>query len=160
MVSDCYQEGKLARMYPPTHWRAVLCAVHTSACLLLFMAGCGPADSKRASVSGRVTFNGEPLAEGAITFTPHARNEGPPAGGTIRDGEYSIGYEKGPVIGKNRVEISAFRETGKTITIGYGPGATDMAERVETIPAKYNENSELIEDLIPGPNTIDFELKD
>ena len=160
MVSEYSQPGKPLWLGRPTRWPALLCAFHISACLLLFLAGCGPADSKRASVNGRVTFNGKPLADGAITFTPHAGNEGPPAGGTIHDGEYSIGYEKGPVIGKNRVEISAFRETGKTITIGYGPGATDMAERVETIPAKYNENSELIEDLKPGRNAIDFELKD
>lgn len=134
----------------------LVCTVHVSACVLFF-CGCSNEDSNRASVSGTVTFNGEPLADGSIVFLPAGGNGGPSAGDTIQEGKYSIGVKKGPMVGTNRVEIVAVRETGKMVTYGNGP---EMAERISFIPAKYNEESELIEDLKPGRNEINFKLTD
>ena len=109
-------------------------------CMFLW-SGCTQGDPNKASVSGMVTFNGEPIANGSITFIPTEGNGGPSAGGSILAGKYSIAQSKGPMIGMNRVEIVAVRETGK-------------------IPAKYNEISELTEDLKQGHNEIHFELSD
>ena len=49
--------------------------------------GCG--DSGIATVSGAVTYEGEPVMDGMITFTP-ADGKGPVAGGRIIDGRYGI----------------------------------------------------------------------
>jgi len=133
--------------------------VHVTLCVFLF-SGCNSEDSNRASVSGTVSFNGEPLSDGSIVFIPHGGNGGPSAGGTIRNGKYSIPNKKGPVVGMNRVEISSVRETGRMVTVGSGPGATEMAERIQFVPTRYNEDSQLIEDLKPGRNEIDFALTD
>ena len=136
----------------------LVCTFHVFACLFFF-SGCNK-DSNRASVSGSVSFNGEPLSEGSIVFIPEGGNSGPSAGGTIHEGKYSIGRKKGPIVGTNRVEINAVRETGKMVTVGMGRGAVEMAERIEVIPAMYNTASELKEDLKPGRNETDFNLTD
>ena len=125
-------------------------------CIFLF-SGCTQQDPNKASVSGMVTFNGEPIADGSISFIPTDGNGGPSAGGSILAGKYSIAQSKGPMIGMNRVEIVAVRETGKMVSYGAGP---EMPERISYIPAKYNEVSELTEDLKQGHNEIHFELSD
>ena len=125
-------------------------------CMFLW-SGCTQGDPNKASVSGMVTFNGEPIANGSITFIPTEGNGGPSAGGSILAGKYSIAQSKGPMIGMNRVEIVAVRETGKMVSYGGGP---EMPERISYIPAKYNEISELTEDLTQGHNEIHFELSD
>ena len=53
--------------------------------------GCGDDGglAERYSVSGRVTYKGEPVKKGAINFVP-GKPEGHPAAGTIEDGYYSL----------------------------------------------------------------------
>ena len=76
-------------------------------------SGCSHAANSRAAVSGTVRLDSEPLKEGAIAFFPIQGTVGPSAAGVITDGKYDIPREKGPVIGKNRVEIRAFRKSGR-----------------------------------------------
>ena len=80
-------------------------------CLLLLGAGCGT--SKRGAVTGKVTLNGEPLQVGQLSFVPVDPSLGPSAGATIINGEYKIDAAKGPLAGEYRVQINAFRKTGK-----------------------------------------------
>lgn len=60
----------------------------TFALVLAALAGCGSAGGK-ASVSGSVTYEGQPVASGEITFSP-ADGKGPTASGPISGGSYSV----------------------------------------------------------------------
>ena len=124
-----------------------------SVCFVL--SGCGGPDN-RAKVSGTVTLNGEPLATGSISFVPAEGNTGPSSGGAIADGKYSVPGDKGVAIGKNRVSIKSSKKTGRKINIGRD-GLED--EWVQAIPAKYNKQSEIVRDIQPGSNRLDFNLE-
>ena len=126
------------------------------ACLLLALAGCGGEESvPRTAVSGTVTLQGKPLEEGIILFTPLAK--GPSAGGDIRQGKYQLPQEKGPSPGEYRVEIRAYRGTGKKRRDEASGTVTE--EMVSIIPDRYNSKSSLRAEVkADGPNKFDFQL--
>lgn len=130
---------------------------HTVALGLAFLLsfGCGSGD--RAAVSGRVTLDGAPLKEGAITFIPIPPNQGATAGGTIRDGQYQIAASEGPRPGANRVEIRGAIRTGRTVPDPRMP--KQQMEEVLNVPRLYHSPSELTRDLNAGSNSLDFELR-
>ena len=86
------------------------------ACLIL-LTGCGSGGPTRYPVSGKVTFKGEPIPQGFITFEPDADqgNSGPGGGAQIDQGVYSTGVEKGVVGGAYTVKIVGY--DGKVITM-------------------------------------------
>src|SRR4051794_5389300 len=122
---------------------------------LVVLAGCGP--SGRLPVWGKVTYNGEPVDHGTITFLA-AGGQAVNAGGEIRDGKYLIDSERGPALGKYRVEIYWNKKTGKMVPT---PGDRDvkMPETRQVLPPKYNKQSQLTADVTPSGNTRDFDLK-
>jgi hypothetical protein len=124
--------------------------------LLSFWAlGCS---GDKADVSGTVTLNGTPIEEGAINYIPIEGTHGAGAGATITNGKYSIPRSQGVTPGKNRVELRAFRNTGRKVKDPTAqPGAT-TEERVPAFPAEYNDNSTLTRDVQPGSNTFDFNI--
>ena len=124
--------------------------------LLLLLAVLGCAGSKRASVTGKVTFDGQPLEEGRITFVPDQSNPGPTAGAAVVKGTYTVPAANGVFVGKNTVQINAVRKTGKKIQSPFGPGLIDDVS--EFVPKKYNLQSELSRDIKPGKNELDFDL--
>jgi hypothetical protein len=79
----------------------------------VWFLGCGGDDdlAKRYSVSGKVTYKGELLAKGTITFTPADANAGiRPASGAIVDGRYQLTTQTsndGAMAGKYKVSIVA-----------------------------------------------------
>jgi hypothetical protein len=116
--------------------------------------GCG--DGGRAAVSGTVMLDGQPLPEGSITFFPTDGNRGPSAGGVIQDGTFEIDTRDGPMIGKNRVEIRSNTPTGRKIIDPRMP--TMQLDEILAVPKRYNSDSELVRDLHPGHNELNFEL--
>lgn len=101
---------------------------------LVLLAGCdsGPPAPKLTKVSGTVTLDGSPMAEGEVTFAE-------PAKGAYDSIKVIDGKFEGPVQpGKKRVEVRAYRP-GKPNTEMYGPDA--KAEPENYIPAKYNNES-------------------
>jgi hypothetical protein len=122
---------------------------------ILCALGCS---GDKAEVSGTVRLNGQLVEEGAITFIPIEGAKGAGAGAAIRDGKYRVPRGKGVTPGKNRVELRAFRNTGRKINDPTGvPGAlTD--ERVPAFPPEYNDNSKLERQVRPGSNTFDFDI--
>ena len=129
--------------------------------LLLVMAGCGdpqnPVDTlPRNAVSGSVSLNGNPLAQGKIQFDPVDAAGGKVAFavGDITEGKYAIDQAAGPVAGKFKVSISSV----PSIKISTGePGPVPKMEP-EKVPAQFNTKTTLTKDVKSGSNTIDFEL--
>ena len=128
-----------------------LCLMPALGCLLA--AGCGGSGPRLGRVQGKVTLNGKPLAEAEVNFQPTAEGTAPSAGTTDADGRYELMYTfdtKGAVPGEHVVTIT----TGGTFLDDQGI----EFEREESVPAKYNTETELRETVEPGSNTIDFEL--
>jgi hypothetical protein len=120
--------------------------------------GCGQSADHwpRQPVSGKVTVDGQPLDSGEIAFVPGG--DGPAAGGLIQNGKYAIGRGDGPVPGPHRVLITSAKPTGKKIKDEADPKVL-YDERAETIPARYNAQSQLTAEVKPGgSNTFDFAL--
>ena len=131
---------------------ATLMILQTS---LLLCGGCN-SDNGRATVQGKVSFDGAPVDSGIITFVS---KEGPTAGAEILNGEYTISGDRGPMVGENKVEISWMKKTGKQIPVGSpAPAGTMLDETKEAIPPKYNRDSTLTVQIDAGSNTHDFEL--
>jgi len=123
---------------------------------IITTTGCqDPAGHERAAVSGSVTLDGEPLATGMITFIP--LGEGTASSAPIENGQFSMPEETAPSPGKCRVEVTSMQETGKMI-----PGMSESGQVPETkqvIPAKYNLNSTLEEEIsADGSSVIDIQL--
>ena len=107
--------------------------------VVIFM-GCGQSGPRRVDVSGNVTLNGQPLAEGSIRLVPF--DGGLTAGSAIEDGRFHIAKHEGPVAGEYRVEIVSFQPTGRQISDPDFPGQMRQ-ERRQIIPARYNRDSTL-----------------
>jgi hypothetical protein len=120
---------------------------------LFALAGC--ADSDAGEVSGTVTVDGQTPAEGSsITFVP---NGGKSSGGgsTIQNGKYAV---KLPV-GSYKVEIRVPRplKAAKTAPAA-GPGPGGPANIEESLPAKYNDKTDLTFEMKAGRNEKNWEL--
>lgn len=145
---------------PLVAWKSPMAVNQTIAVTLsvLLLAGCaggGPDD--RGEVRGTVRLDGQPVEKGSIVFQPTGGNSGPTSGATIQDGTYHVPAKKGPAVGANRIEIRAQRKTGRKVP-ARPPMTGEEDEIVEAIPARYNEESTLVEEIKPGENVIDFDL--
>lgn len=123
---------------------------------LLFSLGCSPSD--RAEVSGSVQLDGQPVEEGSIQFIPVEGTKGPSAGAVITKGSYHIARGQGVVVGKNRVELRAFKTTGRKVQDPTAPQGVKTEERVQAFPPEYSDRSTEVRDIQPGSNTIDFDV--
>ena len=99
----------------------------------VLLGGCG--DSKAGSVSGTVTFAGQPVTAGAITFIP-LDGASPTAGGIVTDGHYSV---KVPV-GDMKVVINGTKVIGHKKIYNTADSPT-MPVTQELLPAKYSDHA-------------------
>ncbi len=137
--------------------KLICCAVTCIFCLLLAV-GCSQRDTNRSSITGEVKLDGKPLERGSILFTPVDGTKGSVAGGPIENGRYRLSSDKGPALGKNRVEIRAIRKTGKMIQKPLAPNGQMIEESVEAIPPRYNSASTLKTEVKAGENTTNFDV--
>jgi hypothetical protein len=156
---SCSQKLGLHLLAPIFHCVTWLnCARLTFVAVILSLdVGC--AQKLETSVSGKVTFEGQPMQQGEITFFQAATGE--VAQGTLGDGgAYSLATaDKELSPGEYHVVIAPIR-TYEKVT---GPEGTDykMVETGgESIPEKYRDrvNSPLKATVAPGMNDVDFEL--
>lgn len=132
--------------------KARLCVLATVG---LAVTGCGEG-SQRIPVGGQVRLDGEPLTSGTILMTPV--KAGPVAGCDIKDGLYEMPQERGPGPGEYRVEITAYRPTGKKVYDSDFNVSTETL--VPIIPARYNTQSELTAVVSEeGSNEFNFDLQ-
>lgn len=128
------------------------CVTNGIMVLLLLVAGCG----RSVNIEGKVTFDGQPVESGTITFEP-ADGQGPTIGGAIEGGTYAVSGQSG---GKKVVRIRASRKTGRQIETGPPAPPGTMVDEVESyIPAIYNSQSTLTCEVADGgAGRHDFEL--
>lgn len=127
-----------------------------TALALLAAIGCGGGDAlDRQSVRGTVTFQGEPLNEGAIQLIPTAN--GPASGGTIRNGTFRIPRDAGPISGNYRVEIVSYQPTGETQPDPDLPGQTIDVTR-QVLPPEFNTRSTQTVEITSGNNDLSFAI--
>src|SRR2546429_97189 len=125
--------------------------IGTPLLLLVAAAGCG-SGPKVAPVTGKVTLDGNPLANAYVSFQPLSGGKMDAAGGgsygtTGTDGSYTLlmveSDKPGAVIGKHRVDIRIKNEASDDRDPRLRPQA-------KVLPPRYNANSELTFDVAPG----------
>jgi hypothetical protein len=163
---------------------AILCGAG-----LVAMWGCSSDElGKRYPVSGKVTYKGQPVAKGRISFSPAPENKtGRAAYSEIEEGKYTLstqGNNDGALPGSYRVAVTAREvdiskaqvsvaeakprsraEMEKVMKHAYDrqlyvAKATQAAK--DLVPKKYAtpESSDLKAEVKEQTNTIDFDLTD
>jgi hypothetical protein len=122
-------------------------------CVVLALGGCGTQDLREA-ISGRVTFDGQPLAHGSLRFEPLDTRLGQAAGAVITQGQFQVDSSQGLTPGAYRVAVSSPR-----VEPTAAPSMDNSGPVEERIPARYNANSELkINVESGGTNQFQFDL--
>lgn len=112
--------------------------------LLAVFAGCGQSGPERAPIKGRITVAGAPLAAGQILFVPIAPTTGPATTAAIKNGEFSLEQENGPVVGTHRVEVEADLQLGFPLDDDVAFAQRRAAPLPPNpIPQRYNRQSTL-----------------
>jgi hypothetical protein len=126
-------------------------------CLIL-VSGCG--SGSRVPLSGEVTFEGQPLSNGTIVFTPVDATAGPSTGCDIVAGKYDVPGEMGASPGViYQVQITSLAKSGKFIANPFDPNGPPVELDANFLPATYNTRSILKIKVVPGSNRVDFALK-
>jgi hypothetical protein len=116
------------------------------AALLTFSAGCSPSDQPElVPVRGRVTLDGQPLADAYIVFQSESGGRGSRAT-TRSDGSYELAYLRntmGVRPGKHRIYITTAIE----------------GRPIERVPRKYNKETTLTATVPESGGDIDFVLE-
>src|SRR5689334_2705347 len=109
------------------------------------VAAVGCSGTKRVAVEGTITYDGNPIAIGTITFLPEFEN-GIKAGGRVENGRYQLGAAFGLAPGPHRVEVRWAKPTGKKYKNEFGE---EFDRTQEGLPDKYHANTILKADVKP-----------
>ena len=130
-------------------------------CLVVLTAGCGGGSG--GTVSGAVTYDGQPVGDGTITFLP-ADGKGQPVGGPIANGRYSVAdVPPGPkVVQITAVKAVKFAQSSEEMARQAAErkakgDPTGLIESADVIPANAGGNNASV-DIKPGRQTHDFAL--
>jgi hypothetical protein len=121
---------------------------------LVFLNACAPADKfPRYRISGKVSYQSQPVEEGTITFED-------PTTGQVNSGQLASGgsYATELPAGSFKVSVSP----PLVETKGTGDSPPDMVpKKVNNIPKKYwvQETSGLTADVSKDKRAFDFDLK-
>ena len=118
---------------------------------LIQFTGCS--GSGQGTVSGSVVVNGTPAETGAISFIP-VDGRGTTAGAVIEQGKYKATVPVGNV----RVEIRVPKVVGEQ-KIYDTPDSPVQQVMEESLPARFNDESELTHEIPEGKSTRDFDLR-
>jgi hypothetical protein len=127
---------------------------------LLVLPGCGGA----TTVSGTVTYEGEPIQEGWVTFLP-ADGAGSEAGAKITDGQYHVeaiapGEKTVQIVGVKEVPFVASSEEMEQQS-RENPrlaGGRDLVYPADTVPPDAEGNNQRVT-VKDGTQTLNFQLK-
>lgn len=123
----------------------VIIKFQCAALLLAACLGCGSGDALPMKiVEGNVTCGNVPVEGGIVRFVPIEGTRGPMSFGTIDHGKYRVETHGGVPLGTHRVEVEAWKKTGRTVA-ARGRFETQQEDEHERLgPAEYAvENSPL-----------------
>lgn len=107
-------------------------------------AGCNRGDGpERVVVAGAVAYQGEPVSQGLIRFTPVKGTTGPITVAKIVNGKYTVNANGGVPVGSQAVEISGYRPDPKYASRSAPGPVRDWPPRQQYLPVKYNAKTEL-----------------
>jgi hypothetical protein len=111
-------------------------------------------------VHGTITFQGNKVDTGAITFVPIDGTPGPVSVGTITDGEYRIDARGGVPLGKHRVQVEARNKTGRKVKEDDGYDIRVVDQTVAVGPPQYaGSQSPLVREITADSDgRIDIEI--
>lgn len=128
--------------------------------LLPALVGCG----QKTVVTGKVTYEGNPIAKGSISFLP-ADGKGPAAGGEIEEGRYQVekitpGKKLVQIVGVKPVKFARSSEEMAKMAAEAGKKGdpSGIIDRADAVPADAVGNNAPVE-IQSGPQTLDFDLK-
>jgi hypothetical protein len=126
-----------------------------TALLLVLTAGCGK-DEGRRSVSGSVTFQGQPLDRGAIQFLTTGATPSAVSGAVIQDGRFRVPAEHGLEPGTYRVLITS------PVPLYEVPAGSMLSPPTrERIPPQYSSAEKgwaVVEVPAEGPAAFEFNI--
>jgi hypothetical protein len=130
------------------------------ACLLaaVLLAGCGgDRGPQRVLVSGTVTHNGKPIANGMIRFVPVQASSVPASGAFIVDGKYTIDSHGGVPVGTHKIQIEAYRPSQNHNNPGarQPPNGPPAGLPQQYLSEKHNVKSQLEITLDPADRKIE-----
>ncbi len=141
---------------------------------LVVAIGCGDNTglAKRYSVSGKVTYKGQPLENGRISFIPSS-GVGNPATGQVENGQYTLTTltpNDGAIPGKYKVTVLAqeidntqMKAIAKGGQFHHDAAFTKAMKNAKTlVPAKYAlaDTSGSEREVVAQSNRFDIELTD
>ena len=127
------------------------CSTRFAVLFAALAAGCGK--SNIGVVTGTVTVDGAPAKSGSIAYFP-TNKKSSTAGSEIRDGSYTANV----ALGATKVEIRVPKVIGQK-KLYDTPDSPVKQVLAESLPAKYNDQTELTLDVQPGKNRQDYDLK-
>lgn len=130
--------------------------------LILGLLGCGGGngiDPQLQVISGTVTLDGAPLDQGSIQFysaTPQANSM--VSSTTIRMGQFHLEPKGGLPPGVYKAAINSVKSSPDPAN-ATGDKMDSVGTAIELIPQKYNKDTELTCEIVPGkPTVVHFEL--
>jgi hypothetical protein len=126
---------------------------------LLAIAGCSNVPAGIVPVSGRVTLDGQPLAEAVVTLQPaRTREAGPPTAGgstgrTDAEGRFSLMLIDPPVPGALAGRHSV------SITTATTAGDDRSRPTGERVPAAWRDGSQMFDVPPQGTSAASFDLR-
>jgi hypothetical protein len=111
------------------------------------------ADNK-STVSGTVTFDGQPVLNGVVTFV---KSEGDliREGAIIKEGAFKATLPPG----EYRIELSAQKVVGKRKQKGFDGKDEEVELTAELFPESYNSKTTLTKKIEPGSNMLQLDIK-
>ena len=122
------------------------------ACATAFATGCGESGPKTRAVTGKVTFEGEPIKEGQVVFRRSSDQK--EWSGMIKDGTYEVKCEEGDM----KVEIIASRDIPGKFDTTSNPGVKEPL-RLMFIPKKFNSETTLTAKVDASSTEFPFALE-
>ncbi len=126
--------------------------------LAAMVAGCAGDGPERAVVTGKITYQGQPLEKGRIRFVPTKDTKAPISGAEITDGAYVVDGRGGVPVGSYQIEITAQRIDSKRAaddnSLAHQFDNVGGPPMEQYIPEKYNTKTELEITIQPGSRKI------
>ena len=119
--------------------------------LMLCLGGCQ--GNGLTEVTGTVSYDGQPIKKGNISFWPSDGN-GPTAAAIITDGRFAANVAPG----KKLVRIEGFKVAGQQHYMN-DPGAPLVDVQTQFLPECYNAKTEITCEIVPRNPPYDFPLR-